>query len=71
MLDMCHKSTKKLPGPYSLLEEILCETKHASYISILFNSLVPKHRIHNQATFVFQPDTGFGKSNRKQGLILC
>ena len=37
----------------------------------IINPLVPKHRMHYQKTFIFPPDTSFGKSNRKQGLNLC
>ena len=33
---MCHKSTKYVPGPYGLLEELLCDIIHASYISVVF-----------------------------------
>ena len=40
-------------------------------LKALLNPLVPKHRMHCQKTFIFHTVTSFGKSNRKQGLILC
>ena len=72
-----------IPGP-EVIKLFLCTTQPSTKFQLLintkiltnkevscFNPLVPKHRMYYQKTFIFHPDTSFGKSNRKQGLNLC
>ena len=70
-----HKKFYKLDACllyFSCVRDFMCVSLFV-YVLIkgLDNPLVPKHRIHYHKTFIFDPDTNFGKSNRKQGLNLC